>query len=78
MYNLTGADEKKVLVLIDCTCCDWMMFLKGTLVKSLFDILELLIDVLFGYNWQLVCVSGITKEIRPLPLWDVSGSASKL
>ena len=55
-----------------------MMLLNGALVKSWFDIMKLLIDILLGYNWQLVCVFGITKEIRSLPLCSISRSLPKL
>ena len=54
------------------------MLLNVPLVKSWFDVMELLIDILLGYNWQLVCVFGITKEIRSLPLCSISGSLPKL
>ena len=45
-----------------------VVILNGLLVKSWFDVMELLIEILLGYNWPLVCAFGVTEEIRSLPL----------
>ena len=78
VLELTGADEERLLVLNDCTFCNRLMLLDGHPVKSCFNVMELLSDILLGYKLSLFCAFGITEEVRSMPLWRISGSSPKL
>ena len=78
VLELTGADEERLLVLNDCIFCNRLMLLDGHPVKSCFHVMELLSDILLGYNLSLVCAFDITEEIRSMPLWRISGLSPKL
>ena len=58
VLELTGADEERLLVLNDCTFCNRLMLLDGHPVKSCFHVIELLSDILLGYNLSDPCLHG--------------------